>query len=338
MIRVMMKRGNTMRNNQQGMASFMVTTVLILVIGLMLTGFSQVARRNQRESLDRQLSSQAFYAAESGVNAAVSVIKSKAANGELPPPKTSCAPDTTLYPDVRLNDPDVKVTCMLVSTEINSLYYMAVTESSPTVVPIISAGQPISQITLKWENKDGSTATNCLGGGFSARTSWNCGFGVLRTDLAPTPTGDVNAIAMSTFFNPLKKPSVDQNSAPAVSYGSRGGLVSGYCADAGGSKCMAKITNLGGLTYYMNLRSIYKDSAVTITGQDAAGNDVKLIGQAVIDVTAKAQDVLRRIQVRVPLESRASSTIPAYAIQSKDSICKRFSVEPGYYNADPVCN
>lgn len=332
-----MKRGQQ-NFKERGMASFMVTTVLILVISLIVIGFSQVARRNQREALDRQLSTQAFYVAESGVNAAVAVIKAKVASGGLPDTKDTCGPDAN-YPAVQLNGPDVRVTCLLVDTEVDSLFYTAVTENSPTVVPLISAnGAPISKITLTWRSKSGGAnpSSNCSGGGFTTRGAWLCRQGVLRADIAPLPDGNSDP-AMSTFFNPrFYNSTLNATNAPTVDYTSRGGLIVGHCVNGADPRCMASITNLDQAVYYMNLRSIYHDSTVAITGYDAGGNQIDFTGQIMIDSTARAQDVLRRIQVRVPMMARESSNLPAYGIETSDSLCKRYAVEPGYYASDPA--
>lgn len=333
-----MKRGTkTMTHRERGMASFMVTTVLILVISLIVIGFSQVARRNQREALDRQLSTQAFYAAESGINAAVAIVQNKAANGALPDTKNTCGPDVN-YPAVQLNGSDVRVTCLLVDTAIDSLFYTGVTESAPTVVPLISNNGPMQTLTITWRSKSGGAApsSNCTGGGFTTRAGWSCGQGVLRADLATMPDGAADP-AMSTFFNPqLYGGTLNDTTAPVVDYNSRGGLVRGYCVNGADPRCMVRITNLDQPIYYMNLRSIYHDSTVNITAVGPAGNPIEFTGQVMIDSTAKAQDVLRRIQVRVPLNPRESSNIPAYAIESSGSVCKRYAVEPNYYAADPA--
>lgn len=336
MMGVRMSKAQAWRR-EDGMASFMVTTVLILVISLIVVGFSQVARRNQREALDRQLSTQAFYAAESGVNAAVAIIHDRATNAQLPPDKTACAPDSN-YPAVRLDNDDVKVTCMLVSTRLSSLFYTGVTENAPTVMPIISAnGTPISKVTITWRNPAGGGAPslNCTASGFTTRGNWACGHGVLRADISPLPDGNTDT-ALSTFFNPLRYTgALNASSAPTVDAASNGGMIKGYCVDGADPKCMASITGLDAAVYYMNLRSIYRDSSVTVEAQDAGGNPIGFTGQVMIDVTAKAQDVLRRIQVRVPLDPKQSS-VPAYAIESSASLCKRYAVEPNYYAADPA--
>lgn len=335
-------RGN---NKQAGMASFMVTTVLILVISLIIIGFSQVARRNMREALDRQLNAQAFYAAESGVNAAVAVIQSKVSNGQLPLPKTDCT-DYANYPEVKLSGDDVKVSCMLVDTQLGSMFYDQVTESAPTVVPVVpaTAGTSIGQLTLTWRNKTGgaNASQGCPSAGspsytLPARGSWSCGHGILRTDLAPQPSGS-SPQALTSFFYPHRvNGTITSASAPVYASNIASGKVMGHCSDADNDpKCIVSISGLNAPIYYLNLRSIYRNSTVTVSGLDTTGTPLEFKGQVIIDVTAKAQDVLKRIQVRVPLMPQNTSTTPAYGVESSGSVCKRFAVEPNYYASDPV--
>ena len=59
---------------ERGVVSIMVSIVLMAVMTLIVLGFSEIARRDQRQTLDRQLSNQAFYAAEIGVNDAQQAI------------------------------------------------------------------------------------------------------------------------------------------------------------------------------------------------------------------------------------------------------------------------
>lgn len=330
------------RLGQQGMASFMVTSVLILVISLIAIGVAQVARKNQQETLNRQLSSQAYYAAESGVNKTVSIIRDRLSAGGQPADKTSCDTNNTEYPPIQLDGTSVEVTCVLVTMESKDLYYSAVTENEPLVIPLETSGMaPFTDITLTWRPKSGgATPTSTCGTtGYTLpeRNSWACGHGMLRTDLTDMTALQAGRTAMSTFFYPHRN---DSSTPPTVAY-SGGGLVEGRCTDTGdGPKCTAKITGLSSTVYYLSARSIYKDSSLQITGRDANNSDVRFKGQAIVDVTAKAQDVLRRIQARVPLESRTASTIPAAAIETSGSLCKRFSVSPSYYRPDPSvpCN
>jgi Tfp pilus assembly protein PilX len=85
------------QNNQDGMASILITILMMIVVSLVVLGFSQVTRTEQRESLNRQLSMQAFYAAESGINDAYSVISSDISTNTAIPSQTSCNPGSTAY-------------------------------------------------------------------------------------------------------------------------------------------------------------------------------------------------------------------------------------------------
>jgi Tfp pilus assembly protein PilX len=102
-------RIRNIRHAEQGLVSIVVTMIFLIVLSLIVVGFAQVARREQRESLDRQLSSQAFYAAESGINIAKSAISDSSgtysSNNAVLNDKGSCGPDGT----PPLNNPGVSV-------------------------------------------------------------------------------------------------------------------------------------------------------------------------------------------------------------------------------------
>ena len=114
----------------------------MLVISLIVLGFAQIARRNQRQSLDRQLSTQAFYAAETGVNDAANLVKSAASV----PAKTSCT-DTgggfySALPSSNIDATNkVTYTCLMVNPAPGSLVYSNVGTSS-IVAPLTDARQP----------------------------------------------------------------------------------------------------------------------------------------------------------------------------------------------------
>src|ERR1039458_10050844 len=73
---LMQARLTKIKDDQSGFASIVIASVIILVLSLITVGFAQLMQREQRSALDRQLSSQAYYAAESGINDAVSAINS----------------------------------------------------------------------------------------------------------------------------------------------------------------------------------------------------------------------------------------------------------------------
>jgi Tfp pilus assembly protein PilX len=60
--------------DEKGIVSIVVTVIVLLVITITSLGFSRLAQREQRQALDRQLSTQAYYAAEAGINDAKKII------------------------------------------------------------------------------------------------------------------------------------------------------------------------------------------------------------------------------------------------------------------------
>ena len=183
---------NTGRQQKQaGMVAIMVTLILMIVISLIVLGFAQISRRNQRQALDRQLSTQAFYAAESGVNDATDAIKTAVENGVAVASKPDCAStgggfySTNPVIDAGTN---VEYTCLTVDPTPDTLVYSNVGMKS-TIVPLIAESGTISRIDLVWQTKDDTLTptTNCPpalnNNVFISVASWTCGYGVLRFDL-----------------------------------------------------------------------------------------------------------------------------------------------------------
>ena len=203
---------NRIRHSQEGMASILVTMVLMVVMSLIVLGFAQVSRNNQRAALDNQLTKQAYYAAETGVNDYSKVIRAwLTANPNNPDlsalNKTSCDPKVALplaYKNVgsgSLNSTDVQYTCVLVTANPTSLSYSSV--SSTKVIPINSA-TALDKLTITWQTTQTNLASptaNCPGassiGQLPNVVNWTCGLGILKIDLVPT-TGTITMQTLMT--------------------------------------------------------------------------------------------------------------------------------------------
>jgi hypothetical protein len=72
-----------------------------------------------------------------------------------------------------------------------------------------------------------------------------------------------------------------------------------------------------------------------IGATDAAGQIAFTGAQAIIDSTGQAGDVLRRLQVTVPLQASSRDQLADYVIQTTDSICKRFWAMDGRISSEP---
>jgi Tfp pilus assembly protein PilX len=340
-------KAKTNPNSEAGMVAIMVTMILLIVISLIVIGFAQISRRNQRQSLDRQLSAQAFYAAETAVNDAAELIKGAVAGGTAVAAKPDCtsngggfytAPAITPVIDAGSN---VAYTCLMVNPTPTTLVYSDV-GTTGTVVPLIATAGTISSLTMTWQSKDDTStpANNCPANPnvFPATSGWNCGYGLLRFDLVPsagsglTFTSLQNA-TMTSFVVPLRPGGTGATPNP-IGYTTGGGnnRLAVLCSN---TNCTLTINGLNQSQYHLRVTSLYKDVSLQISATAGAGGPVSLQGaQAVIDATGKAQDVLRRIQVRVPLSGSSTNLLSDYAVQSTDAICKRFSVMEGYFASD----
>lgn len=330
---------------EAGLVSIMVTLILMIVISLIVLGFAQISRRNQRQALDRQLSTQAFYAAETGVNDTRELIDAALAAGDSVPAKTDCAAGSgataafyaSLTPDLDSGS-DVKYSCIMVDPTPTALLYSGI-GTEATIVPLISAsGSNISTITLTWQSKDATTTpiNNCPNTTtaiFTATSGWLCGYGVLRVDLVPT-NGSLDAATlqsrnMATFFLPFRPGSSGGvNTIPHLPNGVN--KIGVNCTNA---NCTLQYTGLNTNQYYMRVSSVYKNVSLRVTAADSSGAALELQGaQAVIDSTGRASDVLRRIQVHTPLNGSSTNKMSDYALRTTDSMCKRFVVMDGYFD------
>lgn len=347
---------NKIDSNQSGIVSIIVTLVVMIVISLLVLSYARISRRNQQEALDRQLSTQAFYAAETAVNDATKTFDTNNNLNPLNPSMIDYTKDCN-GPNSFINAASlatvldatagVKYSCLLVDPTPSTVEFTSLGSDSKAVPIKSKDSSNISTITVAWQDKDGATDFTCGSSGTfpenSTTSPWPCTTGVLRVDLVPTNNAtrsSLNSSVKTVFFFP----------------GTSGGSTFNFATDASGSiipvncstnntpkYCVATINIGAGATnqYYIRTKTIYGTSAITIKPTNTAGSSVELVGaQAVIDATGKASDVLRRIQVRISLTG-GTTTIPEFALQSDDTICKRLIVMNGTAtagDADPKCS
>jgi Tfp pilus assembly protein PilX len=350
----MMHAKHIQNQGQTGMVSILVTVIIMMVLGLITIGFARLALREQRQSLDRQLSTGAFYAAESGVNDAIKALK---AGLDVTKDYTTCNDPALVSPNAnQLDGTNVQYTCLLVDPSPPTLIGTIDTNAS-TVFPITAKSGTITSLTIMWQDTTGNKGTSCTFplGSFpvaNGASGWpsGCNAGMLRFDLVPGTSFTRAGLAtnvMSAFLQPIGA----AGNATALAYASGGSalpIAAGNCNNTNvANLCKAFITNLNASTYYLRLRSVYKPNTITIcinnSTSDCSTATTEIIGsQAVVDSTGKDVDVLRRISVRVPITTIFANNgdVPDFAIGSKDNICKRFAAYPGGATdqATPACS
>ncbi|MDQ5885879.1 MAG: hypothetical protein QG628_276 [Patescibacteria group bacterium] len=364
-----------LKNQQQGLVSILVTMIFLIVLSLIVVGFAQVARREQRQALDRQLSSQAFYAAESGINQAKNRINGTPDGGNIyskynsvPSDKPDCNTDPASAPTPQFNydlGNSVKYSCLLIDQTPEVLEWASIDPSKSTVVPVKafnSTGDPatFTELEFQWQNNDGSGDSFRDNSDFPPFAEWDSGNNaapVLRVDLTripdPISTMDRDYLLQNTatiFFRPSgNTASTDTVTFAGASDNNQGAIVKTRCDNnpiASEKKCKATVTGLNSHEYSMRVKTVYKNALVSMSGQ--AINPVTGLpipaeiggAQAEIDSTGKAADILKRIRVKIPYNN-TKFNYPEGVTESGDVICKRLSVTPDTTTSDctgPVTN
>lgn len=323
--------------DESGFVAIFTVLIIMSVLALISIGFSNITRRAQRRTLDNQQNTQAFYAAESGINDALAKLAITPTYN-----KTTCKDSADGFNYTLDSELDVGYTCLLISTDNPSLEVTGVPVESSAPPKILdmntSTGQPVKSFDVTWSSASGSaTIPSTLG--LTPLSGWTGLLGMVRMDITPVdfardatafnrdslalkgysfflyPTTNVSASNTNTVFNG----SADQN-----------GLVFVKCASST-PPCVAhmELGNPVAGKYKIRISSIYSSVNVTINnGVDTDNNATNWVGgQAVIDVTGRAGDIFRRIQARVRLSRSGVSS--SYALESATSICKRLEAAPG---------
>lgn len=361
--------------NEAGFASIVIAMTLILVLSLMTVGFATLMRKEQRSALDKHLSSQAYYAAESGVNAAANAIRSgyKYAKTDCSGGINNSAPQAArnYLADPNVGEDDsVSNTCLLIDPTPTNLEYRIEPDANTDqekltqITGLDGAGNTafIRKIVVSWEQSGPSTlSTKFAAGGsnydFRPVTSWPYSTGVIRamlmplnssclsrdcllahnytTFLYPRATDGENTWNLNTTFptggSSYNFASTSTQAAADALQDVNGPILSGRCSESRSGDNLMCTATIDGLPasqdYILGLRGLYQESKVKVFVYDGSGNRLRIANaQAVVDSTGRAQDVLRRIQVRVPLTN--SYNLPANALEVVDGICKQLQLTP----------
>ena len=351
---IMRLKTDNFNRDDRGFAALAIAIVLVLVLGLLTVGFAELMQKEQRSALDKHLNSQAYYAAETGVNDAA-----KAIIAGYPKAKTNCQPLTgadallpggnNLTRNAVGSDPNIAYTCLLINPTPDDLQYKAIplNKSRAVLLTAVKGSDPAAQTTIKdltitWvDTAREASARPGPDRNFKKSADWDF-MGVLRVSLTPlTSNLSRESLQKSTYIAYLYPNAGGSASPNTDTYNSRtigdngqqaGAIVDGNCrpinpGDTEAKRCSVKITDIGQSNILLDMYSIYRENEVVITGVDDDGNRVKFKNaQTVIDVTGKAQDVLKRIQTRI--SNRNVYDYPDNGLETGGNICKQLQVLP----------
>ena len=347
--------------DNNGFAPLVVTIIIVIILSLLTVGFVSLMRNNQKNTLNRQLNNDAYYAAETGVNDAIQAI-----GHGFNSSKTSCQPiqSNTYLKNQYINGSNNDYySCLLINPTPASLQYSSIGLNQPTVA-VLSAvngsNQPtnIAYIKISWQPSSQvasgsyqfapagwlSTCSSASGPCLPAQTSWVVGSqpitGILRTALTPLYTGSLptdTSTTYTTFLYPAQGngvTSIAPDYSPSTTGANAGVVVGGQCLVSTSNTtqpdaCNVEINVSSAATsaFLISLRSIYNRTQATIQIFDSSNNPLSIRGaQTLIDSTGYSHGVLRRIQVRVP--GLNDTGFPAFDLEATNKLCKDIQTYP----------
>lgn len=310
---------NNSRYQQKGFVSIIVAATVMILLSLITIGFTRIMQREQREALDRQLTRQATYAAESGINTVWKYIQEDGVEEE----KKECSytdgdvyrldngsyieidgtPDYT--PSAFYDEDDdsaaIQVTCILYDKNPTTVVNQ-VGENQETIFPFEEKDdENFDTITISWRGESAvnydSSCTNGAGYEFPASHS---GTPVLKLDLTNTSSFSRNALASRTNYLYL----IPCNSGPtSISLSNSRQIYKTNidCDDEGICSVTLDVSALNSSSFFVRHKLFYDSGEISMGGVNALGDNAEIKrAQSVIDVTARATDVIRRLRVHVP--------------------------------------
>ncbi len=362
------------RHNQTGMASLVVTVVLISLLSAVAVAFSVIMNRELQRSLNNQLGQAAYNAAASGINDSISFLRDN--------PNTNVTQCSDLVGSGKpLNaasnlsgDGNTKYTCALINTKPLDIVYQAITSNQSQVIRT-SFSAPAGKMMVSWQATNrgyNNFVPSAQAGQLFDETAWLSAKDtpMLKVSLYPVPadTKDASyatANSKTFYLYPIKASGFSVN---ALSYAATSGSLqpvecglknlNGAFNGSADYDCSLIINNLptanpAGYMYYIRLTPIYGAADVKIRANDATASSapVSFVGtQAIIDVTAQSSNAVKRLQARVDISGLSSASqnitstddaFPEYALRSANAVCKRLyntnSVDfPAYINSDTI--
>jgi hypothetical protein len=326
-------------------------------------------RNAESQALDKQLSNQAYYAAEAGINSATKAIdagfiKEKNTCGVLTADPTNNPGSQFLADNTVGGSSDTtgaSYPCLLIDPMPKTLEYDPIGVGQSRVVYMEThndGGDAVMIHTIKVSWEDAAGGTTFAGSGSSCETlypssggatNWNA-TSMLRVEIIPIAAGSgylQRDNLMRNMAVAFLCPNAGNGHPGSVTYTNASGpnagvIVKGNCNTAAPLRhCSATITGLQVFqqsSAFLTLRSMQSSTRVTVEAfssdsADPTSGRLRIAkAQTLVDSTGKAQDVLRRIQARVPAYD--TYDIPDGTV---GTICKQLYILPNSGSSSSAC-
>jgi Tfp pilus assembly protein PilX len=340
------------KQQERGVVSLFTVMFFTILVTVLTVGFVRIMINERRQSTDEDLTTRAYYAAESGVEDAKRALQQYYPNPADRTKLNAATCDAPVgYSKTLSTNLSVGYSCMLMDLNPQDIQATLPGDGTSMQWAIRSQGDAtFNKVRISWHNLsdqvDGaSVAFRPTGSLNPTYASWKNGSNVafpamLRMQMFGYPRSgtfgraQIDALNRVGFLNPTTSPSsgdfpintIDANTRPQDTKCTTDTTV------FGGYACQATIViNPGidpGTNYaFMRLKGLYDQNGTKVKIELLNGATVVNTqdAQVTVDVTGRAGDVFRRVQSRVSLPGD-TSLLPEFAIESGDDICKRFEV------------
>lgn len=308
-------------SKQTGMSAILFAMVFTIILSLLSVGFATLVRQDQRETLDKTLSYQAQYAAETAINRTANSLLN---NPTMPPESTACDGSTAgvgaTAMDISLptSSASAKVTCITWTSNSDRIVKdpLGANRFISKIRP--NTGSSISFLQFTWQQNPDTGSVNAypaanVSGALGLRlpTLNTTNIGLLRVTLM-----DGSGVTKTLYLIPT-------TTTVNADFGSQTGQI-GLATCTSGT-CTVTINNYNVSDVQQGYLSMfaYGGTAANVTVTTNPGTN--FVGaQAVIDANAIAQDVSKRVSARVPLTAQTWG--PSFGVAA-NSICKDYKVD-----------
>jgi len=323
--------------NEEGIVSILVTIVMMIVLTLLVLGLAQIGLSDQQNALNRQLSTEAYYLAESGINYSI--------NNNYP---SICSSGGIIIDSTT----KASIPCVLSSITNNNLYQLNSGQSK--VVPL-SGTDKINSINLSWtgSNTTAISVNQCKNTLLTIVVSWNCPYPILMVNVI-----SADLLQSGKNIDTLFKENLTDGITTLYLYPYNGNgagnsstitsinqIIKVDCHS--GTSCSVNI-NPGSITqnlheFYLRITPIYGSTSIALSGTVINSGTIKS-NQTAIDSTGKVGNTSQRLYNRISTSNTTSLSnqgnsdqTPLFGIQTTEDLCKNFQ---GYYNSstDNVSN
>jgi len=338
------------RPNQNGAVSLISVVIFITIITIVVIAYLASSLSQQRTAVNFDMSTRAYYAAESGIQDVVSTIQ---AHPDSIPSQTDCKPAIGGDGTGRLGDGvdyGVNYTCQLVDPTPKEITGQVIPDQKTAVIRINPAASPIPngpyKLVMRWSPKTKpveqvlrpSEGNKVL----KPKNEWgsvglNDWYSMLRLNVINHPANSSftrsSIVQRVVFLNPTQtaEPLTVDKSSPLPQTDTITNASCSASSDSGPEfSCTKTITlqnyNLNNDALYVRIGALYKTTTFSMQLFSGSTQLAFQNTQVTIDATGQAKNVYRRVKQAFPLKGYVEDEDKDAALVAGEGICKLFTV------------